>query len=179
MRQHNCLIWLYQLAKIPRIYETDRFMSTFRSAYFFFLYKANTVHILTSISPLAVWWMDESGLLQDQFPRIYPNLSEVHVTPLNFFKIQSNISLPLACVRTEEIVKYTVTVSVIGSRWSSNHIHHTQIYVHTTAQTDIQHLYSKLQGGSNMTGTDLCVNKSQFVPVIFEPPCISTKESKV
>jgi hypothetical protein len=30
----------------------------------------------------------------------------------------------------------------------------------------------ELQGGSNMTGTDLCVNKSQFVPVIFEPPCI-------
>jgi hypothetical protein len=29
-----------------------------------------------------------------------------------------------------------------------------------------------MQGGSNMTGTnDLCVNKSQFVPVIFEPPC--------
>jgi hypothetical protein len=24
-----------------------------------------------------------------------------------------------------------------------------------------------------MTGTDLCVNKSQFVPVIFEPPCIT------
>jgi hypothetical protein len=23
-----------------------------------------------------------------------------------------------------------------------------------------------------MTGTDLCVNKSQFVPVIFQPPCI-------
>jgi hypothetical protein len=31
----------------------------------------------------------------------------------------------------------------------------------------------KVQGGSNMTGTNLCVNKSQFVPVIFEPPCIS------
>jgi hypothetical protein len=30
----------------------------------------------------------------------------------------------------------------------------------------------EVQGGSNMTGTDLCVNKSQFVPVIFEPPCI-------
>jgi hypothetical protein len=30
---------------------------------------------------------------------------------------------------------------------------------------------SKVQGDSNMTGTDLCVNKSQFVPVIFEPPC--------
>ena len=30
-----------------------------------------------------------------------------------------------------------------------------------------------IQGGSNMTGTDLCVNKSQFVPVIFEPPCNS------
>jgi hypothetical protein len=25
-----------------------------------------------------------------------------------------------------------------------------------------------------MTGTDLCVDKSQSVPVIFEPPCIST-----
>jgi hypothetical protein len=25
-----------------------------------------------------------------------------------------------------------------------------------------------------MTGTDLCVNKSQFVPVIFEPPCTLT-----
>jgi hypothetical protein len=24
-----------------------------------------------------------------------------------------------------------------------------------------------------MTGTDLCVKKSQFVPVIFEPPCTS------
>jgi hypothetical protein len=32
---------------------------------------------------------------------------------------------------------------------------------------------SDIQGGSNMTGTDLCVNKSQFVPVIFEPPCSS------
>ena len=28
-----------------------------------------------------------------------------------------------------------------------------------------------IQGGSNMTGTDLCVNKPQSVPVIFEPPC--------
>jgi hypothetical protein len=27
-----------------------------------------------------------------------------------------------------------------------------------------------VQGGSDMTGTDLCV---QIVPVIFEPPCIS------
>jgi hypothetical protein len=33
--------------------------------------------------------------------------------------------------------------------------------------------YAKnIQGGSNMTGTDLCVNKSQFVPVIFEPHCM-------
>jgi len=30
----------------------------------------------------------------------------------------------------------------------------------------------KVQGGSNMTGTDLCVNKPVTVPVIFEPPCI-------
>jgi len=30
----------------------------------------------------------------------------------------------------------------------------------------------KIQGGSNMTGTDLCVNKPVTVPVIFEPPCI-------
>ena len=25
-----------------------------------------------------------------------------------------------------------------------------------------------------MAGTDLCVNKSQFVPVLFEPPCTSS-----
>jgi hypothetical protein len=24
---------------------------------------------------------------------------------------------------------------------------------------------------------DLCINKSQFVPVIFEPPCISTYQT--
>jgi len=29
-----------------------------------------------------------------------------------------------------------------------------------------------VQGGSNMTGTDLCVNLATLVPVIFEPPCI-------
>jgi len=29
-----------------------------------------------------------------------------------------------------------------------------------------------IQGGSNMTGTDLCVNLATSVPVIFEPPCI-------
>jgi hypothetical protein len=28
----------------------------------------------------------------------------------------------------------------------------------------------KIQGGSNMTGTDLCKQAAQ-VPVIFEPPC--------
>jgi len=46
-------------------------------------------------------------------------------------------------------------------------------------------LSDMLQGGSNMTGTDLCVNKPhctaaaqgglfthKSVPVIFEPPCI-------
>ena len=33
-------------------------------------------------------------------------------------------------------------------------------------------IFSYIQGGSNMTGTDLCVNKPQSVPVIFEPPCI-------
>jgi hypothetical protein len=30
----------------------------------------------------------------------------------------------------------------------------------------------EIQGGSNMTGTDLCVNKPQSVPVIYETPCI-------
>jgi len=30
-----------------------------------------------------------------------------------------------------------------------------------------------IQGGSNMTGTDLCVNLATSVPVIFEPPCTS------
>jgi hypothetical protein len=29
-----------------------------------------------------------------------------------------------------------------------------------------------VQGDSNMTGTDLCVNWTLIVPVIFEPPCI-------
>jgi hypothetical protein len=34
-------------------------------------------------------------------------------------------------------------------------------------------LYNEnVQGGSDMTGT-ICVNKSQFVPVIFEPPFIT------
>jgi len=27
-----------------------------------------------------------------------------------------------------------------------------------------------VQGGSNMTGTDFCVNKPHISPVIFEPP---------
>jgi hypothetical protein len=30
-----------------------------------------------------------------------------------------------------------------------------------------------------MTGTDLCVNKSQFVPVIFEPPCTNSHHHAV
>ena len=29
-----------------------------------------------------------------------------------------------------------------------------------------------IQGGSNMTETDLCVRLYKSVPVIFEPPCI-------
>jgi hypothetical protein len=31
--------------------------------------------------------------------------------------------------------------------------------------------YSNIQGGSNMTGTNSCVNKPHAFPVIFEPPC--------
>jgi len=31
---------------------------------------------------------------------------------------------------------------------------------------------SNVQGGSNMTGSDLCVNLATSVPVNFEPPCI-------
>jgi hypothetical protein len=34
-------------------------------------------------------------------------------------------------------------------------------------------IFTFIQGDSNMTGTDLCVNKPQSVPVIFEPPCIT------
>jgi len=30
---------------------------------------------------------------------------------------------------------------------------------------------SNIQGGSNMTGTDLCVRLYKSVPVIFEPSC--------
>jgi len=32
--------------------------------------------------------------------------------------------------------------------------------------------YGLLQGGSNMTGTDLYKHTHKSVPVIFEPPCI-------
>ena len=38
--------------------------------------------------------------------------------------------------------------------------------------TSIKNKIKYIQGGSNMTGTDLCVNKPVTVPVIFEPPCI-------
>jgi len=37
--------------------------------------------------------------------------------------------------------------------------------------------YLQFQGGSNMTGTDLCANKPVRVPVIFEPPCIYTRQT--
>jgi hypothetical protein len=41
------------------------------------------------------------------------------------------------------------------------------------ADLSINMLYNhELQGDSNMTGTDLCVNWTLIVPVIFEPPCI-------
>ena len=33
------------------------------------------------------------------------------------------------------------------------------------------HFGQNVQGGSNMTGTNLYVNKPVTVPVIFEPPC--------
>ena len=39
---------------------------------------------------------------------------------------------------------------------------------------DSHHAYAEfrvIQGGSNMTGTDLCVRLYKSVPVIFEPPC--------
>jgi hypothetical protein len=55
----------------------------------------------------------------------------------------------------------------------------TGLHIPKVTSSEIQQTTLKLdivdtrdiQGGSNMTGTDLCVNKSQFVPVIFEPPC--------
>ena len=36
-------------------------------------------------------------------------------------------------------------------------------------------LLHKIQGGSNMTGTDLYKRTHESVPVIFEPPCIFAK----
>ena len=33
-----------------------------------------------------------------------------------------------------------------------------------------------VQGGSNMTGTDLCVNLATSVPVILEPSCMCISE---
>ena len=40
----------------------------------------------------------------------------------------------------------------------------------STAARLLEILY-KVQAGSNMTGTDFCVNKPHYVPVIFEPAC--------
>ena len=46
------------------------------------------------------------------------------------------------------------------------------LYIHSTnTGTEILNM---VQGGSNMTGNDLCVNLATSVPVIFEPPCIYT-----
>ena len=36
---------------------------------------------------------------------------------------------------------------------------------------DIVNVICKIQGGSNMTGTDLYKRTHKSVPVIFEPPC--------
>jgi len=46
----------------------------------------------------------------------------------------------------------------------------TRVYLRCVVIDNVGCCYT--QGGSNMTGTDLCVNKPQSVPVIFEPPCI-------
>jgi len=35
-----------------------------------------------------------------------------------------------------------------------------------------------IQGGSNMTGTDLYKHTHKSVPLIFEPPCISVNYFK-
>jgi hypothetical protein len=45
-------------------------------------------------------------------------------------------------------------------------------FLQRTNQMMIIIIKSEVRGDSNMTGTDLCVNKPQSVPVIFEPPCI-------
>jgi hypothetical protein len=57
-------------------------------------------------------------------------------------------------------------------------LHTFQIWLRTNKyreQDSLRHTddSAHIQGGSNMTGDWLCVNKSQFVPVIFEPPCSS------
>jgi len=43
------------------------------------------------------------------------------------------------------------------------------LYVYYVLVFESIHITRLIQGGSNMTGTDLCVNKPQSVPVIFEP----------
>jgi len=47
-------------------------------------------------------------------------------------------------------------------------------YVHQVGKKRLSAFYKvlEIQGGSNMTGTDLCVNLATSVPVIFEPPCM-------
>ena len=48
----------------------------------------------------------------------------------------------------------------------------TSIIVTSSNLENFETKIDNIQGGSNMTGTDLCVNKCKSVPVIFEPPCI-------
>jgi hypothetical protein len=57
------------------------------------------------------------------------------------------------------------------------HIKKVLFYVFQTRILDTHWIFEvsvnslHLQGDSNMTGTDLCVNKPHCIPVIFEPPC--------
>jgi len=75
--------------------------------------------------------------------------------------------------------KYHAVVSHFCHHQHCHYYHHGQglgIWVCSVILLDILWITPKyvldIQGGSNMTGTDLCVNKPHSVPVIFEPPCI-------
>jgi hypothetical protein len=64
-----------------------------------------------------------------------------------------------------------VTFCIAVTQLQSIQITHTHTHTHTHTQTLII-CKIIIQSGSNMTETDLCVNKPQSVPVIFEPRCI-------
>ena len=83
------------------------------------------------------------------------------------FKQHNNVGKVQSCDVT--VGDFVLSQTLIFKQLQNTH------KVIVTQETRKQHYVviqsALIQGGSNMTGTDLCVNKPHCVPVIFEPPC--------